>query len=174
VSKPIDERFARLSLEIIKTAWLEEGSRPLAKLVQDWGLGKQPQECLWVIAYDAAGGLRTIMEVARGGHTELQVDLPSLLTAVLVTGAEVFSVAHNHPVPESVAPSVSDGALNHAIMNAANICGLIYEEHVIVCPTKEYFSFRDAGLIKPAPRGGLDQLDVTKAAAAKTRRTRTK
>jgi DNA repair protein RadC len=166
----VEDRFATLSLEILKVERIPDGSRPIAKLLQDWGLGKQPQEVLWVISYDASGSFRTVVEVARGGHTEMEVHIPSLLTAVLATGAGVFTVAHNHPIPITPLPSVSDHNMNHAIMAAANACGLVYEESLIVCPTQEYFSFRDAGLILPAPRGGGRPLNVKKAASA-TRRS---
>lgn len=170
----MEDRFARLDLTILKTERIPDGSRPIAKLLQDWGLGKQPQECLWVVAYDATGAIRTVIEVARGGHTELDVHLPSLLTAVLATGSGIFTVAHNHPMAgglASVMPSLADHDLNHAIMAAANACGLVYEEHIIVGPSDVYFSFVDAGLLKPAPRGGGPQLDVKRAkAAAATRR----
>lgn len=150
----MEDRLARLNLEIIKAEQIPDGSRSVAKLLQDWGLGKQPQECMWVIAYDNIGTIRTVIEVARGTHTSLEVHIPSVLTAVLATGSGVFTTAHNHPQPGNVTPSQADYKMNQALMDAANACGLVYEEHLIVCPTAEYYSFVDAGLLIPASRGG--------------------
>jgi DNA repair protein RadC len=167
----MEDRFARtdqlavLRLDIVKVEKLPQGSRSVAKLCQDWGLGKEPQEVLWVIAYDLNSNIRTVVEVARGGHSELYVHIPSVLTAVLATGAIAFTLAHNHPAI-SVVPSVSDHDLSLKVMEAANTVGLIYEEHIIVGPTDEYFSFVDAGLIIAGPRGGGKPVNLKRAAAA--------
>ena len=158
------DRYATLQLEILKTEKLPGDSRSVAKLCQDWGLGKQPQEVLWVIAYDLNSNIRTVIEVARGGHSEMYVSIPNVLTAVLTTGAIAFTLAHNHPAL-GLLPSVSDHNLNLAIMEAANAVSLIYEEHLIVGPSDEYFSFVDAGLLKPASRGGGKPVNLKRAAA---------
>ncbi|MEO6326086.1 MAG: JAB domain-containing protein, partial [Thermoanaerobaculia bacterium] len=100
----MEDRYATLQLEILKTDRIPDGSRNIAKLLQDWGFGKQPQECFWVISTDAAGHIRTVVEVARGGHAEVEIHIPAVLTAVLVSGGTVFSAAHNHPTI-SVMPS---------------------------------------------------------------------
>lgn len=63
----------------------------------------------------------------------------------------------------SVMPSRADHDMNMKVMEAANACGLHYEENLIVCPTDEYFSFVDAGLLIPAPRGGGQALNVGRA-----------
>ncbi len=147
----IEDRFARLDLIIEKVERLPSGSRPIAKLLQDWGLGNQPQECFWVIAVDLNGNIRTAIEVGRGGEGEQVVHVPAVLTAVLAVGASTFTVAHNHPAL-TVLPSRADVALTNALVTAANACGLSLEEHIIVGPTAEYYSFVDGGLLIPVPR----------------------
>jgi hypothetical protein len=141
--------FARLHLEVEKSEVLPV--RGAADLVKRHGLHTQPQECFWAIANDAAGNVRTIMEVARGNHDTVELDIPSLFTVILATAAPAFSVAHNHPTM-SVLPSAADIDLTHRVMDAANVLGLLFEDHVIVEPSGERFSFREAGLI-----GGLDR-----------------
>jgi len=49
-------------------------------------------------------------------------------------------------------------------MDAANVCGLVFEEHLIVAATGEYFSFRDAGLVVPVKRMGGKPAKLPKAA----------
>jgi DNA repair protein RadC len=154
-----EDRFATLELRFHKIERLPSGSRSIAKLCQTWGLGAQPQEAMWVISYDLNGNIRTVLEVARGGHSDMEIHIPSVLTAVLCSGSIAFTLAHNHPAL-SVAPSVSDQNLSLSIMEAANACSLIYEEHLIVCPTDEYFSFVEAGLLRAAPRGGGKELNL--------------
>ena len=152
-----------MSLELLKVERFPEGSRPIAKLLQDWGLGRQPQECFWVIAVDVAGHIRTVIEVAKGNEYSQQVSIPDVMRAVFMSGASTFTVAHNHPAI-SVLPSTADGDLTNAMMAAANACGLSFEEHIIVGPTDQYFSFVDAGLLIPAKRGGGPQMRLKKAA----------
>lgn len=163
----IEDRFAKLNLEILKVQSLPDGSRPIARLLQDWGLGKEPQECFWVIAVDVVGHIRTVVEVARGGHDRQEVHIPSVMTAVLSVGASSFTVAHNHPSID-IRPSVPDGVVTHTIMDAANACGLSFEEHLIIGPTPTYFSFVDAGLLIPLGRGGAPALEVSKSRKMRT------
>lgn len=148
-SHSINLVYARVHLEIEKSDVLSFGG--LAALVKRYGLHSQPQEALWVIANDAVGNIRTIIEVARGGHAHVQLDLPSTFTAILATAAPMFSIAHNHPTL-SVLPSPEDIHLTKSVMNAANVLGLLFEDHVIVEPSGESFSFREAGLIDGATR----------------------
>lgn len=50
------------------------------------------------------------------------------------------------------------------VMDAANACGLVFEQHLIVAATGEYFSFRDAGLVVPVKRMGGKLAKLPKAA----------
>lgn len=147
----MEDRLARLELVIDRIEHLPAESRDIVGLLQDWGLGRQPQECLWAVAYDAGGAVRTVFEVNRGAHAQLHVDIPSILSSVLMTGSRCFTIAHNHPVIDA-AVSQQDVDLTHEVMAAANACGLIFEDHIVVWPTGHYFSFADAGLLEPAPR----------------------
>jgi hypothetical protein len=65
-------------------------------------------------------------------------------------------------------PSISDWNLTQMVMTAANTCGLVLEEHLIVTPTGDFFSFKDAGYIAPFKIGGAP----LKTKAASTRRPR--
>jgi DNA repair protein RadC len=145
----MNTNFARLHLEITGNETLPIGG--LADLVKRYKLHTQPQECFWIIGNDAAGNVHTILEVARGRQDAVEVDIPSALTAVLMTGAPAFSIAHNHPT-KSVLPSMADLNLTHNFMDAANVLGLLFEDHVIVDPTGDSLSFRAAGYINGKTR----------------------
>jgi len=125
-----------------------QGQADIAKAFQ---LHLEPVECFWIIGNDLAGNVHTIVEVARGSHWTVNVDIAASMTAVLATGASAFSVVHNHPTRD-VTPSAEDRDLTNAIMEAANTVGLLFEDHVIVEPGGKSFSFRQAGLINGVTR----------------------
>lgn len=161
--------LVRINREVIQSRHVPIAG--LAALCIEMGLHQQTQECFWVIAGDEQGNLHQVTEINRGTGFNVDVHLPAMLTAVVASGSTAFSVAHNHPT-QSAAPSVGDMELTHAVMAAANACGLLFEDHVIVEPNGSSFSFRAAGLIIPTTIGGpkMKPLKVSRAAAARGKR----
>lgn len=160
-----EHRYVNLRLDVVRSQVLPEGSRDLARLLTEWGLANEPQECAWVVAYDANLNVRNVTEVARGGHAEMTVEIQPVMTAVLALGALRFTFVHNHPTM-TADPSVTDWHLTQKIMEAANTCGIVFDEHLIITPTGEYYSFRDAGLILP-PARGIGGKRLSKAASGR-------
>lgn len=122
-----------------------------AILYEAGGLHDATQEIMWVVPYDSIMNLRTIVEVARGGYHSMDVPVPAVLSAVLLAGTDRFVIAHNHSTG-NVAPTVLDVDLTRKIMNAANICGLYFEDHYVLGPNHEVFSFADEGMLLVAPQ----------------------
>jgi len=144
-------RQAQLELRITQDEeHLPEDARGLGPLMKRWGLSASPQECMWVIVYDSMLAVRTVMEVARGAHITVDLHLPTMLSAVLTAGCERFMLVHNHP-NGTVTPTVADFQLTLDVMEAANACGLYFEDHIIVSPSGKTYSFVDSGFLKPAP-----------------------
>jgi DNA repair protein RadC len=143
----VSSRLASLRLEILREEALPEEFTMIPALFARWGLDKEPQECAWVVAYDSQMSVRTVIEVGRWSHLSVNIHLPTLLSAVLTVGCERFMLVHNHPTT-SVKPSRSDRRLTVEVMEAANACGLYFEDHVILTPTGKWFSFAQAGLLK--------------------------
>ena len=135
----------RLDLDGVDEAWPSTAVGQ-AKLLHRWGLSTSPVEALWVIAYDLNASIRTVVEVARGDLRAVSGHMPSLLGAVLTSGCERFMISHNHPAGV-VVPSQGDIQLTLEVKNAANTCGLWFEDHLITGPRGEMFSFRDNGLL---------------------------
>lgn len=119
------------------------------QILVELGLNDQPQEVLWVIAYDSVQRIRTIVEVARGGYHNMVVPIPAVLSAVLVAGCDRFMVAHNHPT-DAIEPTVIDLDLTEKIMAAANTCGMYFEDHLIIGPSGRLYSFAESGFLTPA------------------------
>lgn len=142
-------RFASLRLQIDK-------DMPTAIDMPDilfdiGGLHNATQEVLWVVSYDSIMQVRTIVEVARGGYHSMEVPIPAILSAVLVSGTDRFLIAHNHSTGDVTATTI-DVDLTAKVMSAANACGIFFEDHIILGPNKEFFSFAEEGLLVPSPQ----------------------
>lgn len=143
-------RLCTLELRVLAEAqWPVDDPLGTPELLAHWGLNRQPQECVWVIAYDAVMHLRTVVEVSRGDYISAGMHLPTILSAVLTAGAERFVLAHNHPTgdPTPTEPDVRSTAM---VMEAANAVGLSLEDHWIVTPTGRSASMVGMGLM-PQP-----------------------
>jgi DNA repair protein RadC len=116
----------------------------LPDTLREWGLSDQTQEALWVVAYDAVQGIRTVVEVARGNYHEMDVSIPAVLSVPLLSGCDRFEIVHNHPSGDT-APTVLDVDLTRKVLAAANTCGLYFEDHLIVGPGESYYSFYENG-----------------------------
>lgn len=141
------DRFVITELRVLQE---QPSGADLETLLKVWGLTDSTQEQLWVVAYDSVEQVRTVQQVAKGGYHELQVPLPPLLTAVLLAGTDRFKMVHNHPSGD-VSPTMLDVELTRMVMTAANSVGLFFEDHLIVGPEVESFSFLEHGLIVAAP-----------------------
>lgn len=139
-------RYASLHLTIEREL---PSSVNLAATLAEFGLADQPQETLWVCAYDSVQRVRTIVEVAKGGYHDVDVPIPAVLSAVLVTGCNRFEIAHNHPTGD-VSPTFADVDMTEKVMVAANVCGMYFEDSVIVGPTGVSYSFANAGILTPS------------------------
>lgn len=149
-------RYATVELHVTE----ESKELKIPKLLHDLGLSTQTQECFWVLAYDAALNVRSVVEVARGTYSRVKVHLPAIFTAVLAAGTDRFMVAHNHPTRETK-PTQKDIDLTVAIMRGANSLGLFFEDHIIVTPSKGFYSFQQAGLLFPADYAADQEAAVT-------------
>ena len=156
------DRMVEVRLSTIKEIAVPSAS-DLVDSLREWGLDDLAQEAVWVIAYDASTNIRTIVEVARGGYHEVQVHIPTVVSAVLLAGTDRFMLAHNHPSGD-VSPTANDMLLTHRVMDASNALGIYFEDHVIVGPPDHFFSLTNAGLIVPKRRS--EEIGRQKAAEA--------
>lgn len=150
---PSSFRHAQLELRTLSTDVWPATPAGQSALLKRLGLSASPQECVWVVAYDSQHNLRTLVEIARGSHLGAQVHVPTLLSAVLASGAERFMLIHNHP-NGSAQPSNGDVALTLAVASAAKTCWMYLEDHLIVTPNeRSWYSFVQSGVYTPMPYG---------------------
>lgn len=118
------------------------------EIFKSTGMHKAPQETFWVLTYGPQLDVARVFEVNRGKYLTVDLHMPALLAGVLTAGTERFVLAHNHST-NNVEPSQYDVELTQAVMKAANITRLYFEEHLILTPEGEYYSFTEHGLLVP-------------------------
>lgn len=117
----------------------------VSRLLHKMGVSRSPQEVGWVLTAGNSGHVHSLVEVARGTARKLQLHLPTIIGAVVVSGADRFVFIHNHP-GKVVTPSKADIALTQQISDAATVAGLYLEDHLIVTPHPDvYLSMKHAG-----------------------------
>jgi len=147
-----EDRWASVHLRVGKTESLPS-RRGMTALFREWGLNTPTQESFWVLSYDASMNVRTLVEVCKGTYATVGVHMPSLFSAVLLSGADRFVCVHNHPTDDTT-PTKEDIATTKAIMAGANPLGLYFEDHFIIGPTAKAFSFAANKLLIPTPYTG--------------------
>ena len=120
----------------------------IPQVMMEWGLHREVQECIWVVAYDADLAVRTVVELARGTLTKVHLHLPTLIAAIVTAGCERFILVHNHPSDRAEA-SPKDHHLTETVMLAANAAGLYFEDHLILTPSGGWHSMTLAGEMEP-------------------------
>jgi DNA repair protein RadC len=88
--------------------------------------------------------------VSMGSLNECTAHPREVLRPVLIAGAYGFAVMHNHPSGDP-SPSRADEAFTRRIVEASNLLGLKFLDHVIVGDSRTslrpFYSFREAGII---------------------------
>lgn len=143
---PAKLEYATLALQIHSESKPRSflGRSNQLSLLHDLGLATSPQEAFWVIAYNPLKLVGLVAEIARDRPYTVNVHRPSLFGAVLASGYDRFSVAHNHPSGEAK-PTNEDFVLTALIAEGAKLLGLSFEDHLIVTPNPhKLFSFVEA------------------------------
>jgi len=130
------------------------GERPdvfdLRDIFREKGMFTSSQEVFWVVSYDSVTQLHLIAEIARGDQYKVDVSIPAMMNAVILSGTNRFQIVHNHPSGK-VQPTRQDLRLTKQIMVASAICGLILEDHAVIGPPEAWWSMVDHKQMKPSP-----------------------
>jgi DNA repair protein RadC len=161
----LENQYVVVDLRVIKREQLPE-STGIPELLEQWGLNHRAQESVWVVAYDGAGGLRRVAEVARGSFHDVDVPIAATLSIVHLCATDRFILVHNHPTGIAL-PTRSDIDLTSKMIAAANQSGVRMDDHLIIGPDGEVFSFHDSGMLKlPEDRRRRRKVTVQAAAEA--------
>jgi DNA repair protein RadC len=116
----------------------------LVQILTDAGLAGSAQEQLWVIALDSLNQIRSITPVSVGTYHECYVSVPNVISPVLLSATDRFTIAHNHPNGRPN-PTPDDIDLTRRISVSAEAMDLSFDDHIIVTPTGEWRSMRALG-----------------------------
>ncbi len=110
-------------------------------------LSEEPQECFWAVALNTRHRLVARALIGRGGIDACPVSPADAFRPLLREAAAAAIFVHNHPsgVPE---PSREDVLLTVRLCEVGNLLAIPVLDHVII-GRGTYFSFLDAGLLKP-------------------------
>lgn len=115
-------------------------------MINYFDLDKKVYEVMYVIGLDATGNPLGISMVSQGG-TDCSLCLPyTIFTRVLLMGVSRFILVHNHP-GGSISPSKADSEATKKVLEGAKLLELDFVDHVIIGSNRDFFSFREYGLI---------------------------
>jgi DNA repair protein RadC len=100
-------------------------------------------EEFWVLLMNQNYRLIKKVRIARGGITEVSVDVRIIMREAILASATILAVCHNHP-SGSIAPSRQDDAITQAIKKACELMRLRLMDHVIVADG-QYYSYHELG-----------------------------
>ncbi len=96
-----------------------------------YDLDKCSEEYMYIVAFNHAGDWLGVMNVAHGLQTEVPVDIKTIFTFLLLTGANKFILLHNHP-SGMLRISDKDYTLTEDIQSLAREFGFDFLEHIIL------------------------------------------
>jgi DNA repair protein RadC len=100
-------------------------------------------EEFWVLLMNQHYRLIKKVRIARGGITEVSVDVRIVVREALLSNATIVVAAHNHP-SGSLKPSRQDDALTVSLKQACNLMRLHFMDHIILVDGN-YYSYHEAG-----------------------------
>lgn len=104
------------------------------------------QESFRVVFLNNNNRVKGIFELSRGGITGTLVDVRILMAVALKSLSVALVLSHNHPSGK-VQPSRADQQITRKIKKAAHLFDIRVLDHIIVSPTKKFFSFADEGML---------------------------
>jgi DNA repair protein RadC len=123
-----------------------EAARILSPFIAD-----QPVELVGVACLSTRHRLLAWHIASRGTRDATPISIPDVFVPACVTpGTTAVIVVHNHPSGDP-APSQDDVLLTARLRVAGDVLEIALLDHLIVGEDMRYFSFREAGLLGPAP-----------------------
>ena len=113
---------------------------PMHPLLQDVDV-----EEFWILLMNQNHRLIKKMCIARGGISEVSVDIRLIIKEALLCNATILAVCHNHP-SGSLKPSTMDNDLTYSLQNACKLMRIRFLDHVIVTDGA-YYSYHEEGLV---------------------------
>ena len=101
-------------------------------------------EEFWLLLMNQNHRLIKKMKIARGGISEVSVDVRIIMREAVLANATILAVCHNHP-SGSLKPSNMDNDLTYSIKEACRLMRIRFLDHVIITDGA-YYSYHEEGL----------------------------
>jgi len=111
----------------------------------------RPAESFYVMTINNRLNLITWREVTRGIVDRSLVHAREVYRDAILDNASAVLLVHNHPGGVT-SPSPEDVRVTRMLVSAGDIIGIKVLDHIILGPTPDFFSFREAGLLD-SPKG---------------------
>ena len=102
-------------------------------------------EEFWILLMNQNHRLIKKIRIARGGISEVSVDVRIIIREAVLANATMMAVCHNHP-SGSLRPSSMDNDLTYAIQKACSLMRIKFLDHVIITDGA-YYSYHEKGRI---------------------------
>ena len=102
-------------------------------------------EEFWILLMNQNHRLIKKIRIARGGISEVSVDVRIIIREAVLANATILAVCHNHP-SGSLRPSNMDNDLTYAIQKACSLMRIRFLDHVIITDGA-YYSYHEKGRI---------------------------
>lgn len=119
----------------------------IARLFNDvFDAQNQPQEHVYLACF-CKRSLRGVFEVNVGDTNHSIIDNAAIIRNVLLTGASIFMIAHNHPSGD-ISPSEEDFEATRKLREISRYLGLKFYDFIIIGENGHYLSFYNNGLME--------------------------
>ena len=102
-------------------------------------------EEFWLLLLNQNHRLIKKMFIARGGISEVSVDVRIIIREAVLANATILAVCHNHP-SGSLRPSQMDNDLTTSLQRACQLMRIRFLDHVIITDGA-YYSYHEEGII---------------------------
>jgi DNA repair protein RadC len=104
------------------------------------------QERMVVLYMSRSGRVIGVYPLSVGGITGTVVDVRLILSVALKTAATKIILSHNHP-SGNLRPSDADIFLTEKLKKACSYFDITLDDHLIVTPDREFYSFAHEGIL---------------------------
>jgi DNA repair protein RadC len=102
-------------------------------------------EEFWLLLMNQNHSLIKKVPIARGGISEVSVDVRIIIKEAVLCNATILAVCHNHP-SGSLKPSAMDNDLTQTLANACRLMRIRFLDHVIITDGA-YYSYHEQGIV---------------------------
>jgi len=99
-----------------------------------------------ILLLDRANRVMGFVNVSKGGIAGTVVDAKIIFATALKARASAIILSHNHP-SGNLHPSSADIEITKKLRAGGKLLDIFVLDHVILTPSKAYYSFADEGLI---------------------------